>query len=359
MTGRMTKIAGLSAAAMSLALNGAAAGEMRSTGTYIGAAGGLSIARDTEFSGSGINVDGEHDNGWVGVVNLGHAYANGLRGEIEAGNHRNAFDKVGGATAGGRSRVYSGMVNGYYDFATGTGWVPYIGAGIGAGHVNVATSPIGGSTVADNDTALALQGMAGFGFKFDNNWTGTLEYRYFQTFGANVQTAAGTNIDADYAAHSIMVGLRYTFGEPAKKPMAEPAPAPAPKPVAQAAPAPQSAPPPPPKPAVARNYIVFFDWDKSTLTPEALAILKSAADNAKMGGISRIEATGHADRSGTDKYNMKLSEKRARAVQAELARLGIPTGQVGVAWKGEREPLVQTPDGVREPQNRRVEIVFP
>lgn len=138
-----------------------------------------------------------------------------------------------------------------------------------------------------------------------------------------------------------------------------PAPAPAPKPMAQKQPEPKPAPAPPAPPPVARNYIVFFDWDKAEITDEALAILKSAAENARKGNISRIEATGHADTSGTRAYNMKLSEKRARAVQAQLKKLGIATNEIGIDWKGELQPLVPTADGVREPQNRRVEIVFP
>ena len=110
---------------------------------------------------------------------------------------------------------------------------------------------------------------------------------------------------------------------------------------------------------VPRSYIVFFDWDRSLITDDALAILKSAASNAVDGQVVRIEVTGHADRSGTDTYNMGLSERRARAVMAELRALGISDREINVDWKGERDPLVATGDGIREPQNRRVEIVFP
>ncbi|HAD86247.1 MAG TPA: hypothetical protein DCG48_02695, partial [Rhodospirillaceae bacterium] len=74
--------------------------------------------------------------------------------------------------------------------------------------------------------------------------------------------------------------------------------------------------------------------------------------------VTRIETTGHADRSGTDAYNLRLSQRRAESVKAELNRLGIPSGEILTRWKGEREPLVQTPDGAREPQNRRVEIIL-
>jgi outer membrane protein OmpA-like peptidoglycan-associated protein len=104
---------------------------------------------------------------------------------------------------------------------------------------------------------------------------------------------------------------------------------------------------------------VFFDFDKSDITPEAARIIRDAADNAKRTGISRIVATGHADRSGSVPYNQALSERRSAAVKAQLVREGIAEGQIQAVGKGELDPLVPTADGVREPRNRRVEIVFP
>ncbi len=331
----------------------------RPTGTYMGLGLGANIAEDTELGGNGINADVEHETGFAGVVSLGHAYANGFRAEAEFGMRRDGVDSSGSTSTGGRAQTISGMLNGYYDFVSSTGFTPYVGAGIGMGKLDISVDPVGSTGVDDSGYGLALQGIAGVGYQLTDNWTGGLEYRYFTVRDVDLDTRAGGAIDADYGAHTIMVGLRYTFGVqskpmPAPVPAAAPAPAPAPAPVAQPEPAP--APPPPP---VTRNFIVFFDWDQSTITPEARAILESAAENARRGGISRIEATGHADRSGTQRYNLGLSERRARAVQAELGRLGIGTSQIAIDWKGELEPLVPTDDGVREPQNRRVEIVFP
>ncbi|MDP6061387.1 MAG: OmpA family protein, partial [Pirellulaceae bacterium] len=114
--------------------------------------------------------------------------------------------------------------------------------------------------------------------------------------------------------------------------------------------------PPPPVAEIPRTYIVFFDWDKADIKPEALVILTQAAANAERMPVTRIQATGHADRSGSDQYNMELSRRRAAAVRAELMRLGVPPQEIAILWKGEREPLVITADGVREPQNRRVGI---
>lgn len=351
---RFSKAVVLTAAiALSPAL---AQAEGRTPGTYVGIGAGANLANDTEISGGGANADLEHDTGIAGILSLGHAYTNGLRAEFEAGYRRNSVDKSGSTSTGGVASVRSAMINGYYDVDTGTNLFPYIGAGIGAGSLRVSANPTGNTSVSGRDTGLALQGIAGLGYQFDRNWSGSLEYRYFTVRGADMTAASGVEVDADYSAHTIMVGLRYTFGAP-KKEMAKPVPAPAPAPVVAKKPEPKPAPPPPPP--VARNYIIFFDWDSTAITPEARAILRTAAENAKKGGISRIEATGHADSSGTQKYNLKLSEKRAQAVQAEMAKLGIPGNQLALDWKGELQPLVQTGDGVREPQNRRVEIVFP
>ena len=349
-----SKLTALCLAAMMIP--GAAAAAERATGTYLGAGAGISFADDTDIDGNGINAEAEHDIGHAGVLSLGHAYANGFRAEVELGNRRNAIDSVDGVDTGGSVNVLSGMINTYYDFATGSAFIPYLGAGIGLGSLHMSANPVDGSAINDRGNGLALQGIAGLGYQMTDNLTSTLEYRYFTVQGADLKTIGGTSIDADYQAHTVMVGLRYTFGE-AKKP------APAPKPMAAAAPAPAPTPAPAPAPApapeITRNFIVFFDWNRSEITPEAATVLRAAAENARTGGISRIQATGHADRSGTQAYNLNLSAERAKAVQAELARQGIPLSVVAVEGKGELEPLVPTADGVREPQNRRVEIVFP
>lgn len=132
-----------------------------------------------------------------------------------------------------------------------------------------------------------------------------------------------------------------------------PAAQPAPQPVARPAPAPAPAPAP-----VPRAYLVFFDFDDSSLRPEAQQIVGTAANNAETGEIRRISVVGHADRSGTDAYNDGLSLRRAETVRDALIGLGYPPAQINVAARGEADPLVPTPDGVREPQNRRVEINF-
>ena len=111
-------------------------------------------------------------------------------------------------------------------------------------------------------------------------------------------------------------------------------------------------------PAPARTYLVFFDWDRADITDRARQIIAEAATNSTRVQTTRIEVAGHADRSGTPQYNQRLSQRRADTVAAELVRNGVQRSQIGVQAFGESRPLVATADGVREPQNRRVEIVL-
>ena len=122
-------------------------------------------------------------------------------------------------------------------------------------------------------------------------------------------------------------------------------------------PAPKAAAAPQPKP-LPRSFLIFFDWDQAVIRPDAQKILEAAAAAAKQGNRVRIELTGHADRSGTSRYNMGLSLRRANAAKAMLVKLGLGAQGIAVAGKGESAPLVPTADGVREARNRRVEILF-
>ncbi len=114
--------------------------------------------------------------------------------------------------------------------------------------------------------------------------------------------------------------------------------------------------PPPPPPAAAPSYMVFFDWDRSDLSAQARATIQQASNAWKAGGNPNITAIGHTDTSGPNDYNMALSLRRANAVKNVLIQDGVPAGSINTVGKGETDLLVQTGDGVREPQNRRVEI---
>ena len=103
---------------------------------------------------------------------------------------------------------------------------------------------------------------------------------------------------------------------------------------------------------------MFFDWDRSDLTDRARQIIGEAAEASRTVQTTRIEVQGHADRSGSAEYNMRLSRRRADTVAAELVRRGVARSIITIEAFGESKPLVPTTDGVREPQNRRVEIIL-
>jgi OOP family OmpA-OmpF porin len=106
------------------------------------------------------------------------------------------------------------------------------------------------------------------------------------------------------------------------------------------------------------TYIVLFDFDRSNINTAGQAVIDQVlADAARMGTVN-ISATGHADRSGSEDYNMALSLRRADSVREALIAGGVSPDAITVAGRGESEPAVPTPDGVKEQANRRVEIVL-
>ncbi len=107
-----------------------------------------------------------------------------------------------------------------------------------------------------------------------------------------------------------------------------------------------------------KSYLVFFDFNKSDLTPQAVSIVNQAAANAGPAKVTQLTVTGHTDTVGSDAYNMRLSRRRAESVAAQLEKDGIPSSEITIVAKGKRDLLVPTGDGVREPQNRRVQIVY-
>jgi outer membrane protein OmpA-like peptidoglycan-associated protein len=169
--------------------------------------------------------------------------------------------------------------------------------------------------------------------------------------------AAGVNLNVGSAPNPKPMEVR-TVTETIRERIAEAPPAPPPPPpappiVAEAAPPPPPAPPPV---ATVRNFVVFFDFDKSNLTEEARQVVASAVNAAKSSGTARITVTGHTDTVGSQRYNQRLSERRAESVKTEMVRLGMNGSEITTIGRSFNEPLVATGPGVREPQNRRAMI---
>jgi iron complex outermembrane receptor protein len=117
-------------------------------------------------------------------------------------------------------------------------------------------------------------------------------------------------------------------------------------------------PPPVQAPAPApKSYLVFFDFNKSDLTSQAKDIVDAAAKNTSATKVTQLTVAGHTDTVGSDAYNMRLSRRRAESVAERLEKDGVPASQIEIVAKGKRDLLVPTGDGVREPQNRRVQIL--
>lgn len=213
------------------------------------------------------------------------------------------------------------MVNALYDFMPDSIITPYAGVGAGLALVD-GNSPL-------SSTALAYQGIVGVGYKATENLRVNLDGRYYGTTNPSVNNAQWTNNNI-----GVMLSLTYKFDTPA----------PAPVPVA-AAPA-------------ATSFMVFFDWDKSNITAAGMNVIKQAASAYRSKGTAQITATGHTDTSGPESYNMALSLRRATSVKNALVAEGVPASAISVVGKGEQGLMVQTGPNVREPQNRRVEIVL-
>ena len=133
--------------------------------------------------------------------------------------------------------------------------------------------------------------------------------------------------------------------------------------LALAACVPPAPPPPPPPPGPmaapvgARVFTVYFGWNRSWVGPSGMAVLQQAAAVFRAGGAVTVQVTGHTDTSGSPVYNQRLSERRAHHVAHILAHMGVPWNQMAISGRGEADLAVPTPDGVREPRNRRVTVI--
>ncbi len=353
------------------------------SGLYIGAGAGVNLSQTAVSANGHTHIS--TDAGPVGVAALGWGFGNGLRAELEGSYRSNEVSRLqtvrdnglleDTGNVQGRIGTAAAMANLLYDidltrFAIPV--TPYIGAGIGygwrdyddvSGEEPLALTLPGNNVARGNGVTtrmgtyghLAFQAIGGVAvpLSFLPGAQLTAEYRFFvmehtrfgaedilhttNSFNGSVPSTRGYGYD-DYRSHSVLIGLRYAFSS-------------APPPIAQAA--------PPVAPiAASRTYLVFFDWDRADLTDRARQIIGEAAQATTRVQVTRIEVDGYTDLSGSAAYNQGLSVRRAQAVAAELARDGVPRAAIAVQGFGESDPLVPTAAGVREPQNRRVQIIL-
>ena len=370
---RMTLLAATVLAAPALLPGTAAAQPV--TGLYIGGAGGGNFlqreffksysgrtystvgGRTTSgtYGGPLSGVSASFDPGAAGVASVGYGFGNGLRIEVEGDYRYNPLQAPGFRVA--REEKYGGMLNALFDLDVGSPYVfPYIGAGAGYSWVDQRISYRNGSTfstVRGVDSSFAYQAIAGLSLPVPPvvGLSVTAEYRFFaltgdRSFGTRSTSSfpgssflsSGRETVSDNYNHSLMLGLRYAFNV---------APPPG-RGASRAAARPHRR---PHLPGVLRLGPRRPDR-------RARQIIAEAAQATQRVQTTRIEVAGHTDSSGTAQYNQGLSVRRAQNVAAELVRLGVPRAAITVQGLGETQPLVQTAKGVREPQNRRVEIVL-
>jgi OOP family OmpA-OmpF porin len=348
------------------------------------------------FGGEGGWTDLENQRTTIGPIKVTNKYSDGFNVGARAGwewgpwrleeeysyhyNHLNSlstpFGTFGNSVFTGDRTAHAIMTNLLYDFTFGWPVTPHIGFGVGAVDIvdSVKLKPttvatplfnggrpfiVGGSLLHDNDWQFGYQGIVGLRYNINQYVSLEGDYRYLATTdptftnrGSLTATTPGGAVLAtgspigkyksEYSTHNFVASLTVRFGPP-------------PPPPALAPPAPPAALPPPPR----NVYLVFFDWDKYNITPEGMRIIEQAANQYKAGGRVQLQVTGYTDLSGSAGYNQRLSERRANAVANALVRLGVPRNDMAVSGRGMNDPRVPTAPGVREPQNRRVEIVFP
>ena len=345
----LTRI-GLTAGACLAVIASMSVGVARAQTFYLGGEAGWNVLEDQTDRAPGFpSAKARFDSGFAAGARAGYEWGP-WRFEEEYTYRSNDLNRLsfGGVALPGVSgsrQSHAFMTNLLYDFNLGWPVIPHIGAGIGAvdiiDHAKVAGF---GRVFDDDDWQLGYQAIGGVRYNVTPNIALDLDYRYLGTTDATfrVPAAPAVKYKTGYSNHTLMASMVYRFGPP-----------PAPPPVA-------APPAPPAPPVVARKvFLVFFDWDRATITAQGMQIVQQAAAAFRSGAPVRIEVTGYTDRSGSPGYNQRLSERRANAVASALARLGVPRNEMAVSGRGENDNRVPTADGVREPQNRRVEIVFP
>ena len=357
---------------------------------YVGGDFGAMIVEDVEFD-VGTTEDAiivDHEYGFDGSGFVGYDLG-AFRLEAEVAYKRADIDEIetliglpgaigqGRAipqtfvdAGGGNTTALSFMINGMLDFGDDDGVSGFLGGGVGVARVNFNNQrqfSNQGAFIDDSDTRFAWQLLAGVRQAISDNVDVTVRYRFFNVSDLEMIGFPGSTYVTRLRTHSFLGGLTFNFGGPDPEPIAAPLPPPPPVPV--------YVPPPPPPPPEVKTcpdgsqipvaqqcqigpFIVFFDWDRADITPQAAGILDNAAEQYRATGNAQVVLAGHADRSGSDQYNVGLSQRRAENVRQYLAGRGIPEGVMRTEAFGESRPLVETADGVREPQNRRVEITY-
>jgi OmpA-OmpF porin, OOP family len=343
-------------------------------GWYLGAGGGWSTIDHIGTSDSSLNFTSNEGHGFGVMGFAGYDFGGLFRAEGEVGySHHDVkalnivndgglgaslgVGSLTGASANpsGSISALSFMMNGIVNLLPRWRVSPYIGIGVGGADVSLNSFRVANTTIADDsDLVPAGQAIAGIGGRISPHVSLALDYRYFITMDPTFKDTAGSTFRSTYREQSVLLSVTYHFGGPAPRasqppPLPVVAPPPAPPPVTEPI-------PPAPQP---RLFLVYFDFDKAVLTPAGADVVAQAAAAYRAGAASQLDVTGYTDLAGPAAYNLKLSRRRADVVRDHLIALGVPQNAIVEAARGKENPRVPTANGVREPKNRRVEIVLP
>ena len=340
-----------------------AASAQSTDGLYVGAEAGVNFVPTIKFNALADSWSQKQDPGFAIAGQVGYGFGN-VRLEGEVGWRQNSLSKFsnffGDQNVDGNITALSVFANAYYDFHNDSPWTPYLGAGFGGLDVSADNIKAGGVAVTNDDQMVpAFQAIAGVQYAVNEQLSLKADYHYVRAINDAHLTVdpayGGSYADGRYTAHSVMIGFNWKFGAPAPQAAVQQAAAPVPPP---------PAPPPAPAPKqvqaapIPKNFMIFFDFDKSDLTPAAQSILTQAADAYKKQNSTGVDLTGYTDTVGTVPYNQKLSERRAESAKKFLITQGVPADKIATHGKGKTDLLVATKDGVREAQNRRVQIIL-
>jgi len=214
--------------AASVAILSPLSSALAADGFYLNVGAGVNLLEDADNTGAGLAITSEYDIGFGLTGAGGYKFTNGIRVEGEIGYRRNNFDQLSltsgfgsfnglSADADGDVSALSFMVNGYYDFDLGSGWMPYVGGGVGLALIDAEASvSVLGTIVDDDDTVFAYQIGAGIGYVAGRSnaleqYVVTLDYRYFATADPSLTLVNGASFDSEYSSHYFGVGMRFQY----------------------------------------------------------------------------------------------------------------------------------------------------
>lgn len=381
--GLLSATAALAIAPAAMAQNEGLYGSIGAGLTYYGYENDVSNDGNRGSGPFEFDTDSDYDNGIGVYAALGYAFANNFRTEFEFSFREAEIDQIDPTGPGfsgipadfidGETTTLNFMGNLLYDMDYfGDRIVPYVGGGFGVSRINhdIAGSVANGQptqplSIAYGGTEVrpAYQGIAGVGVWLADNLALDLSYRYHGAIKRSINgTLNGQPADFQIGtnSHNLFAGLRWSFGG-----ASEPEPAPiqykdcwdgSSVPITSECPPQiieeQSADLDP------IDFTVYFDYDKSNLTPQASTLIREAASRALSNDIDTVVVAGNTDTSGSSAYNQALSERRARVVRDALIANGVSADAIRMEAYGETNLAKPTADGVREPLNRRSEVTI-